>query len=214
MAHDLSPQPVLPPVQEAAPAAGRSALVRRVLVGGFLGLAWGASLRAWMALLAVELVDRPRVTWLGAFGGILLPAAVVGALLGAAAYDAATSQSKRWRWAILSPLVLAIAAAVATENFVSRLITTGMGGGAIGVALIGLLGGFALSGFGWRWLRWVAGALATLPTIAGSATAATLSASTVFGALLFVLLMLLLIAGVSAPSRFQADQHYAGWRAE
>jgi hypothetical protein len=171
-----------------------------------------------MALLAVEVGDRPRVTWLGTFGGILLPAAVVGALLGAAAYAAETAESTRWRWALLSPLLLAGAAAVVTENFLTTLITTGMGGGAIGVALIGVLGGDALSGFGAHWRRWASGALAVLFAAAsvyplyftGSASAPSLSASKVLGVLLFVLLMIVLVVGVSAPARYRAGQHAAG----
>jgi hypothetical protein len=223
MAHNLSPQFVPQPTHDESPALHRNALARqvlarRILVGGFLGLAWGASLRAWMTLLALELGDRPRLTWSGSFGAILLPAAVVGALVGAAVYAAETSDSKRWRWVILAPLLLALTAAVATENFLTLLLTSGIGGGAIGVALIGVLGGYALSGFGPSWLRWVSGALAAVFTVAlvyplyfaGSAPADTLSASKVFGALLFALLMILLIVGVSAPARYRSGQRYVG----
>ena len=157
------------------------------------------------------------MTWSGTFGAILLPAVVVGALLGAAVYDAESSDRQRWRWAGFAPLLLAVAAAVATEGFFTRLLSTGMGGGAIGVALIGVLGGFALSGFGLYWLRWVSGALAALFTVATvypvyfvGSTAATPSASKVFGALLFLLLMVLLIVGISAPARYREGQHNAG----
>jgi succinate dehydrogenase hydrophobic anchor subunit len=171
-----------------------------------------------MALLAVELGDRPRLTWSGSFGAILLPAAVIGALLGLAASIAETSDSKWWRWALLSPLLLAITAAAATENFFTRLATSGIGGGAIGVALIGILGGYALSGFGAQWLRWVSGALAALFTVGlvypvyftDSSSAASLSASKVFGVLLFVQIMVLFIVGVSAPARFRSGQLNAG----
>ena len=222
MAHNLSPQLDPQPAHDESAALHRNALSRRVLawrvlVGGFWGLAWGASLRAWMTLLALELGDRPQLTWSGSFGAILLPAAVVGALVGAATYAAETSEGKRWRWVILAPLLLAVTAAVSTENFFTRLLTSGIGGGAIGVALIGVLGGYAVSGFGSRWLRWVSGALAALFTVAlvyplyfaGSTLADTLSASKVFGALLFALLMVLLIVGVSAPARYRSGQRNA-----
>jgi hypothetical protein len=190
-------------------------IARRVAIGTFLGLAWGASLRAWMALLALKFGQSPHFTWDGTFGAILLPTALAGALLGGAAYAAETSGSKRWRWATLLPLLLVLGPAIVTNNFISILVTTGMGGGAIGVALIGLLGGYTFSGFGAQWTRWVSGLLSLffiLGTVygvyfaAGSATI-TPGSSAVFGALLFVLLMALLIAGVSAPSRYGASQH-------
>jgi hypothetical protein len=135
------------------------AITRRVAIGSFLGLAWGASLRAWMALLALKFGERPQFTGEGTFGAILLPTALVGAMLGGAAYVAETSGSKRWRWATLLPLLLVLGPAIVTDDFLSILVTTGMGGGAIGVALIGMLGGYAFSGYGVQWTRWVSGLL-------------------------------------------------------
>ena len=209
MAHDLSPSSVTQVARDDILATHRNAIARRVVVGGFLGLAWGASLRAWMVLLALEFGDRPQFTWAGTFGAILLPTALVGALLGAAAYTAETSDRKQWRWATLSPLLLVVGPVIVTENFFITLITTGLGGGAIGVALIGVFGGYALSEFGARWTRWVSGFITLSLTIASvfpvyfadRVPAATLCAGKVFGALLFVLLMVLLVVGVSAPSR-------------
>jgi hypothetical protein len=88
------------------------------------------------------------------------------------------------------------------RNFISTLITTGMGGGAIGVAIIGILGGYALSGFGALWKRWVSGLLASLLTLAASiGLFFGVGASEAFGALYFILLMALLAIGVSAPFR-------------
>jgi hypothetical protein len=191
------------------------AITRRVAIGSFLGLAWGASLRAWMALLALKFGERPQFTGEGTFGAILLPTALVGAMLGGAAYVAETSGSKRWRWATLLPLLLVLGPAIVTDDFLSILVTTGMGGGAIGVALIGMLGGYAFSGYGVQWTRWVSGLLSLFFILgsvygfyiaAGSATVIP-GFSEVFGALLFVLLMALLIAGVSAPSRYGSSQH-------
>jgi hypothetical protein len=191
------------------------AITRRVAIGTFLGLAWGASLRAWMALLALKFEEPPQFTWNGTFGAVLLPTALVGAMLGGAIYVAETSDRKRWRWATLLPLLLVLGPAIVTDDFLSILVTTGMGGGAIGVALIGLLGGYAFSGFGALWTRWVSGLLSLFFILgavygvyfsAGSATV-TPGGSEVFGALLFVLLMALLITGVSAPSRYGFSQH-------
>jgi hypothetical protein len=188
--------------------AHRDSFTRRVLIGGFLGSAWGASLRAWMALLALELGDTPQFSWLGTFGGVLLPTTLLGALLGAAAHDAETSDSKRWRWGILSPLLLIAGPVIFTKDFFTTLIKTGMGGGAIGVALIGMFGGYAFSEFGTRWTRWVSGLLAAVLAIASvfpvyfaNRESAVPSISKVFGVLQFALLMVLLVIGVSAPSR-------------
>lgn len=180
----------------------------QVLGGTFLGLAWGASLRAWMVSLAMDIGDTPRFTLSGTFGGVLLPAMSAGALLGAAVHEAATSDSKRWRWGLLSPLLLIAGPVIFTRDFFKILVTTGKGGGAIGVALIGLLGGYAFSGFGVRWTRWVSGLFAAVlamasvvPVYFGNRDSAVTSTSKVFGMLQFALLLVLLVIGVSAPSR-------------
>jgi hypothetical protein len=188
-------------------ATSGKTISRWVVVGACLGLAWGVALRAWMVVLALNFGEQPKFTWRGTFGGILLPAVLVGAWLGSASYAAKSSGSKRWRWSILSPLLLAIGPAIVTENFISTLITTGMGGGAIGVALIGMLGGYALSGLGALWKRWVSGLLASLLTFAtGVGFFLGKDASEAFGALYFILLMALLVLGVSAPFRYQSKQ--------
>lgn len=207
MTYDPQPGPLPRPIHDDSAFQG-NLFARRMLVGGFLGLAFGESLRAWMALLALEFGSTPQFTWTGTFGGILLPAALAGVLLGAAAHDAETSDKKRWRWAILSPLLMIAGPALVLEGFFTGLVTTGFGGGAIDVAVIGISGGYALSGFGARWTRWVSGILAASLTVAtvyavyfahpGSAT--TPSPGKVFGALLFVTLMVLLCAGICAPS--------------
>lgn len=184
----------------------RHTMTRRIAVGTFLGLAWGASLRAWMVVLALEFGERPHFTWLGTFGAILLPAALMGAILGVASHTAETSAKTRWRWAILSPLLLVIVPVIFTKDFIPTLLTTGLGGGAIGVVLIGLLGGYALSGFGARWTRWLSGLFILLLLAAALVyglylAIVTGSAGEAFSVLLFVLLMVSLIAGVSTPSR-------------
>jgi hypothetical protein len=209
------PQTVNATTLVADQSISRKAILGRVAAGAILGLAWGAALRAWMALLALKFGERPQVTWQGTFGAILLPAALMGAILGGAAYAVETSGRKRWRWALLSPLLLILGPAMATDNFISILVTTGMGGGAIGVALVGILGGFALAGFGALWLRWVSGLLAlilVLASVGGSifttsqATTGTPNASDAFVGLLFFLLMALLTAGISAPFRHRTKQ--------
>jgi hypothetical protein len=112
----------------------------------------------------------------------------------------------------LLPLFLIVGPALVTENFVTILVTTGMGGGAIGVALIGVLGGFAFSGFGPRWLRWVSGVVSAMFSFglayglhfAAGGPGISPGVGDAFAALLVFILMVLLIAGVSAPSRYAA----------
>jgi hypothetical protein len=181
-------------------------MTKRIIIGSFLGLAWGASLRAWMVVLALEGGERSHFTWSGTFGGILLPAALMGVILGGATHTAETSGKTRWRWAILSPLLLIAGPVIFTKDFIPTLLTTGLGGGAVGVALIGLLGGYALSPFGVRWTRWLSGLFVFLLLTAAlgyGVYSAIVMANTsrAFAVLLFVLLMVLLVAGVSVPSR-------------
>lgn len=178
----------------------------RIAVGTFLGLVWGASLRAWMVLLALQGGEKSHFTWSGTFGGILLPTALMGAVLGGAGHAAETSAHSRW-WTLLSPLLLVVGPLIFTKNFIPTLLTTGLGSGAIGVALIGVLGGYALSPFGAQWARWLCGLFVLLLLVAASVYGiytATVkgSSSEAFSVLLFVLLMVLLIAGVSAPFRY------------
>lgn len=215
MSQDVSirtnPQTVKATTLGTMKAASHKDITRRVVVGACLGLAWGVALRAWMVMLALKFGEHPKFTWRGTFGGILLPAALVGACLGAATHAAANSSSKRWRWSILSPLLLVLGAALGTENFISTLITTGMGGGAIGVAMIGMLGGYALSELGALWKRWVSGLLASLLTLAaGIGLFFGKGASEAFGALYFILLMALLALGVSAPFRYESRPNITG----
>ena len=77
---------------------GKGTATGHVVAGALLGLAWGSSLRAWMALLAFQLGDPQKVTWQGTFAGVLLPAMVVRALDGGAVYAAKTSERKGCRW--------------------------------------------------------------------------------------------------------------------
>ena len=132
----------------------------------------------------------------------------MGALLGSAAYMSEDSRRKRWRWAALSPLLLVLGPLLFTDAFIPTLVTTGLGSGAILVALIGVLGGYAFSGFGVRWMRWGLGLLTVSLLIAAivAGDAASLpGARDAFLTLYFVLLLVVLIAGVSIPSHLGRD---------
>jgi hypothetical protein len=127
-------------------------LSRSVVVGAILGLAWSASLRGYMAQLAAP---ESQVTWLGTFAGVILPGAVVSALLGWTHHRRGTGPA----WLAWSPLLLAVAP-LTLPGAITTLITTGMGGGAIGLTLLAMLGGWSLSGRGPRWARIPAGIVA------------------------------------------------------
>jgi hypothetical protein len=119
--------------------------------------------------------------WWGTFGAILLPGAAVGGLLGWAEALRRTGGRPGWRWLALAPLAFAIAPLL-MPGAVAALLTQGLGGGAIAVALMAIGGGYALSHRGPLWVRLLCGlvsaALATAlalagPGIAGAALAIT-----------------------------------------
>ena len=187
-------------------------LVRALAKGAFWGLAWGASLRAWMVVLALEFGDDPQFTWDGTFLVILLPSALMGALLNGARFSLKHGK-QHWRGTAIAPLLLIIGPLLFIEDFLPTLISTGLGGGAIGVALIGLLGGYGLSRRRTGWLKRLAGLLALL-LIGATGYSVFFSDQTrlglptarqAFGALFFVVLMVLLISAASIPYREWQD---------
>lgn len=178
---------------------------RLALVGALAGLAWAASLRSYM----VELAGREStVEWLGTFVGVLLPGAVVGALLGLAEAMRRVGGPRGWRWLAASPLLFGVAA-LAMPGALMEFLRTGLGGGALGVSLIAILGGYALSGRGRRWLRLLCGALAAVGMVGGAVTGSglqpdALALTTPRGAwvaVMFASLMLLLAMASAIPHR-------------
>lgn len=127
-----------------------------VLVGGLLGLLWAAGLRAWMAQLVGA---GSSFSWL-TFVLVLLPGAVVGALLGRAAHGR-PQRTRTARRLALAPVLFA--SALLDPQIFAAFIHTGEGGGALMVVLTALSGGFVL---GCR--RWSVGrVLAVLPAACG-----------------------------------------------
>jgi hypothetical protein len=120
-----------------------------VAIGAIAGLAWAAGFRAYMAELAGP---SSVVGWGGTFFAVLLPGLVTGGLLGWAEHLRRIGGRPRWRWLAAAPIALAVAPMLMPGAFVT-LLTTGLGGGAVGVAIIALGGGYALSGRGPRWPR-------------------------------------------------------------
>jgi hypothetical protein len=117
----------------------------KLAVGGVCGLAWATGLRGLMAQVAGQ---ESTVSWIFTFGFILFPGVVVGVLLGWAEYLRTTGGRRGWRWLALSPFLFAI-----------------FNPAALGVALLGTAGGFAVSRRGPLWARIACGlfAMAVIP---------------------------------------------------
>lgn len=173
-------------------------------IGVVIGLAWATSLRAWMSHLAIEFGDWPVYTWEGTFLSILLPAAVIGALIG---FDWQRNRASKSRvpGVIWSPLLLIVGPAVVADDFIGTLFDSGEGGGAISVVLIGLCGALAIAGRGPHWVRALAGFVAVGVTAAmvlflyvrgGAATA-----SRAFGGVHLMVLLAWLAVCCSLPLR-------------
>ena len=131
---------------------------RQLVVGGaVIGLTWAAALRGWMIHMAAA--EGSSVHWFGTFALVLAPGLFVGALVGLAEHRRRTG-ADRSRWLTLSPCLFL--AALADPTIFKQLITQGIGGGAIGVVLFGLAGGYALSGRGHSWWRRTCGVFAVI----------------------------------------------------
>jgi hypothetical protein len=150
-------------IQEVRDVSGRRQQTRHgsgptltLLVGGLCGLAWAAGLRGFMAQIAGS---ESTVDWAGTFGWILLPGIGVGALLGWAEHLRTSDGRRGWRWLALAPLLFSAILFSRPLDMLS-IFEDGLGGGAIGVPLYGMLGGYALAGSGPRWARIVSGAVA------------------------------------------------------
>ena len=138
-------------IRQATKPAGSP--VPLLLIGGICGLAWAASLRGLMTQIAGS---ETTMSWSGTFGWVLLPGIGTGALLGWAEHLRRTGGRRGWRWLALSPLLFAsvlLTGIVDSAGFFEG----GVGGGAIGVPVYCMVGGYALSGRGPSWARIVCG---------------------------------------------------------
>jgi len=138
------------------------------LAGALGGLAWAAAIRAYM----VEIAGRAsHFEWVGTFAQILLPGVLIGVLLGVAEHLRRTGGRPGWRWLAVAPVLFAIAPLL-SPGALHALLTTGLGGGAVAIPLIGMLGGFAVSGRGRLWARIVTGVIALTLVVAAPLTQA------------------------------------------
>jgi hypothetical protein len=119
-------------------------------------LAWAAGLRGFMA----QITDDSGVSWSGTFGYILLPGLLIGCLLGWAEHLRTTGGQRGWRWLALSPLLFAAVLFSEGPLQVLGIFENGIGGGALGVPIYAMVGGYAIAGRGPLWGRVTCGALA------------------------------------------------------
>jgi len=127
-----------------------------IALGGLCGFAWAAGLRGFMTQIAG---NESTVSWSGTFGWVLVPGLVIGMLLGWAEHIRRTGGRPRWRWLALSPLIFALIL-FSDPGDILGIFEDGIGGGAIGLPLFAMAGGYAISGRGPRWGRILCGLLA------------------------------------------------------
>ena len=181
-----------------------------VLLGGLCGLAWAAGLRGFMAQIVHE---DSSVSWSGTFGYILLPGLLIGLLLGWAEHLRRSGGRRHWRWLALSPLLFAAVLFSEGPLGVLGLFEDGLGGGAIGVPLYAMAGGYAISGRGPRWGRLAGGLLAltavpiwalTVESFAGADLAVTTPRGLWVAVYYYSFLALLMVAA-AIPHRHAVD---------
>ena len=184
----------------------RSQGVSLVLLGGLCGLAWAAGLRGFMTQIVG---DDSSISWSGTFGYILLPGLLIGLLLGWAEHLRSTGGRRRWRWLALSPLLFAAILFSEGPLGVLGIFEDGLGGGAIGVPLYAMAGGYAISGRGPRSGRLACGVLAltaipiwalTVESFAGADLAVTTPRG-LWVALYYYSFLALFVVAASIPHR-------------
>lgn len=187
----------------AVRTTGRAAVsssARYVTAGAVAGLAWSCSLRMWMTLLVTD----SKVTW-DTVTFVLVPGTVVGGVVGLAEAQRARGLSGS-RWMKAAPMGLA-AVLLVPSNLV-RLVTTGLGGGALGVSLVGMAGAAALAGRTPARARLALGGLAGIGVVGSAVAPAAMNPqmglsqpSDVLAALLGPSLMGVLILASAIPYR-------------
>ena len=123
--------------------------------GALVGLAWAAALRAFMWEVAGA---HAVVEWAGTFVWVLMPGAVIGALIAWAEHRRWTGFVPHARWLIWSPMLFA---AVLFQNPLDLLdgFEGGIGLAAVAVPAMCMLGGYAIAGHGPLWVRSLCGLL-------------------------------------------------------
>ena len=128
------------------PAAWQAAVI-----GGLAGLAWSASLRAFMSEVAGE---DSAVSWSGTFVWVLLPGVVVGALLAHAEWRRHFGPVPHRSALVWSPLLFG---AVLLSAPLSLGSEGAVGVSAVAVPAICMVGGYAIAGCGPVAVRFLCG---------------------------------------------------------
>jgi hypothetical protein len=154
----------------------------------------------------VELAQwNSHFTWWGTFGAILAPGALAGAVLALGWRRARRGRASAWFALAVAPLAVV---PLLQPGALANLFSTGIGGGAVGVVAIALMGGFALGQRGPVWLRAVLGALWVAGIAGFAATPAIIPGmpiTTPQGAWLVVLVIgLMVLLGVACTAPFLA----------
>jgi hypothetical protein len=162
--------------------------------------------------------EDSSVGWSGTFGYVLLPGLVVGLMLGWAEHLRRTGGRRHWRWLALSPLLFAAILLSQGPLGVLGIFEDGLGGGAIGVQLTAMAGGYAISGRGPRWGRLDCGALAlsaipiwalTVESFAGADLAVTTPRG-LWVALYYYSFLALFMVAAAIPHRPTVDERDGG----
>jgi hypothetical protein len=148
------------------------------------------------------------VHWVNTFGFILLPGVLAGALLGWGEHLRRTGGGPHRRLLSLSPLLFAAVLFSDPLDF-SALLDDGIGGGALGVPLIGILGGYAVAGRGSPARRTAAGLIfvagltvwAVTATAVGGPGFALTTPHGLWATLLYWTLLISLALAAAAPMR-------------
>ena len=129
----------------------------------------GRALRAFMWEVAGA---DAAVHWVGTFVWVLLPGAVVGALLAAGEHRSRSGPVPHRRWLVWSPMLFA-AVLLQDPLDLARVIEDGVGASAVLVPAICMIGGYAVAGRGRAVVRLSCGvvALSSIPVWALTATA-------------------------------------------
>lgn len=129
-------------------------------VGALCGLAWTAALRAFMWEVAGP---DAHVEWAGTFLWLLLPGAVIGALLGWAEGCRRSRPVPHRRWLVWTPMLFALALLPNPGGLLAGL-DGGIGIAAVAVPALCMAGGYGIAGRGPTWSRGM-GLLALLAAI-------------------------------------------------
>jgi hypothetical protein len=193
------------------PVRRPSGPVSWIALGTLCGLAWACSLRSFMAAVAGP---GSEVEWGPTFGYLLLPGAVIGALPGWAEFLRRTGRGPARHRLAYAPLLFT-AVLVPALFHPGSFLERGIGGGAIGVPVIAMLGGFAISGRGPLWGRALAGLLFTTAFVVWPITAVPVggqsfaldTAHGLWVSMLFESLLVTFAMAASAPHGWAGRPH-------